>query len=74
MPQLPGSVNSSASQPFAAKPSQSPKPGLHVGLEQVPPEHVSVPPAWLQALPHVPQLSASVWRFVQTPPHRSGTD
>jgi hypothetical protein len=45
VPQLFGSVIVFTSQPFDGRPSQSALPAVHVGVEQLPPEHISVPPA-----------------------------
>jgi hypothetical protein len=58
-PQLPTEEFRFVSQPFAALPSQSPKPGSHAMLHD-PPEHVGLPLAALQTRPHVPQFVGSV--------------
>jgi hypothetical protein len=44
------------SQPFAALPSQLPKPALHVPSVHVPEEHDSAAFAKSHTAPHVPQL------------------
>jgi hypothetical protein len=72
LPQRSGSLRVSTSHPFAALPSQSANPDAHV-MAQVPAVHdrVLFGPAG-QTVPHVPQFSASVSRFVHVVPHRSG--
>ncbi len=54
------------SQPFTALPSQSAKPGAHVILH-VEATQVPVPPLWLHALPHAPQLLGSFVRLISQP-------
>ena len=60
-------VVSVVSQPSAAMPLQSPKPGLHVETPQTPPTQFGVPPAAGQTLPHTPQLLMLVAVFVSQP-------
>lgn len=57
-PQEPQSVSvfSEVSHPFAALPSQSPRPGLHVETPQTPETQFGVPPADGHTLLHTPQL------------------
>ena len=45
----------SVSQPFAATPSQSARPGAHVERVHTPPEHDPAPPGKLQAFAQIPQ-------------------
>jgi hypothetical protein len=66
-PQLLTSFCRSVSHPFAATPSQSPNPALHVATVQTPCTHAAVPLATLQMLPHAPQLLTSVERSRQVP-------
>jgi hypothetical protein len=56
------------SQPLATLPSQLPQPALQLASWQPPPTQPAVPFGYDgQALPHVPQLDADVWRFVSQP-------
>jgi hypothetical protein len=55
------------SQPFAALPSQLPKPELHDPSWQTPPEQVAPAFAKAHTLPHAPQLLTSVFRFASQP-------
>jgi hypothetical protein len=45
----------SVSHPFAASPSQSPRPVAHAPTPQVPARHTAVPPGAVQAVPQRPQ-------------------
>ena len=56
----------SVSQPLFGLPSQSPHPAAHVG-EQLPPEQLVVPCAFVHWTPHAPQLFTLVERFVSQP-------
>jgi hypothetical protein len=55
------------SHPFAAMPSQSPKPELHVAIVQPPFEHAGVAFGSVQIVPHAPQLFTFVLTFVSQP-------
>lgn len=55
------------SQPFAYKPSQSEKPGLHERTAQLPAVHVGVPLATKQVIPQPPQWFVSVVVVVSQP-------
>lgn len=52
------------SQPFAALPSQSPKPGLQRAIAHTPAVHIPVALAGLHARPHAPQWVSEVLRSV----------
>ena len=54
------------SQPLLAIPSQLPKPGLQLEIEQTPELQAAVPLVELQTEPHKPQLEV-VFRFVSQP-------
>ena len=66
-PQLFGSLDVSTSHPLDGSLSQSALGGVHVGLEQVPPEQASVPPNVLQACPQEPQFSGSLEVLISQP-------
>lgn len=66
-PQFVRLVASVASQPFAALPSQFPKPALQVAMPQTPEAHDAVAFGTEQAFPHAPQLVTVVWVFVSQP-------
>ena len=55
-PQFPSETLVLVSQPLAGLPSQSPKPGLHVG-SHVPPTHALAPLTNAQAVSHEPQVA-----------------
>jgi hypothetical protein len=55
------------SHPFAAIPSQSPNPALHVVMVQPPFEQPAVAFASMQTVPHIPQLFTFVLTFVSQP-------
>jgi hypothetical protein len=65
-PQFETLVRRSASQPFAALPSQLPKPALQTGAHAPATQEV-VPLAFVQALPHAPQLERLVAVLVSQP-------
>ena len=58
---------SAVSQPFAALPSQLPKPCVHVPRPQVPVVQVAPALLYVQRLPHAPQLLTLVCRFAHAP-------
>lgn len=67
-PQFAESLPSGVSQPFAAIPSQSPKPSLQRPIPQLPPEQAGVPFAGVaQRLPHIPQCEVLVRVLVSQP-------
>jgi hypothetical protein len=61
------SVPRLASQPFAASPSQLPKPLVHACRLQAPLKHVADAFANVQACPQVPQFATLPFRFVSHP-------
>jgi hypothetical protein len=69
-PQL-ARLESDASQPFAATPSQSPNPALQLPIPHTPFWHAAVPFAVEQASPHAPQLVTLEARLVSQPFARS---
>jgi hypothetical protein len=58
------------SQPFAALPSQSPKPGLHESPQRPAAHEGAALAPEGQTMPHVPQLAALVARSTQLDPQR----
>jgi hypothetical protein len=65
-PQFAALVVVLVSQPFAALPSQFPKPELHVGTQALEVQ-VVVPFGLVQGLEHAPQLLMSLVVFVSQP-------
>ncbi len=59
-PQLPALESRLVSQPFAALPSQSPKPALHAPSRHVPALHAAVAFAKVHTVPQLPQFAGSV--------------
>src|SRR5262245_52574963 len=66
LPQLFGSAEVCASQPFATLLSQFLNPALHT-MEHTELEHDATPPAELHAVPQAPQLFTLVFRSVSQP-------
>ena len=69
-PQLDALVFRLVSQPLAAEPSQSPKPGLHAWMPHAPEAHRAVALVEVQRAPHAPQWLGSDRVSTHTPPHR----
>ena len=67
LPQLVALVFRFVSHPFAAIPSQSPNPALHMAIVQPPFEHAGVALANMQTVPQAPQLFTFVLMFVSQP-------
>ncbi len=66
-PQLVAVVVRAVSQPFAATPSQSPKPPAQAPTAHAPDAHVAAAWASAQATPQRPQFAALVVRFTSQP-------
>ncbi len=67
VPQFDTLVVVSVSQPFAAMPSQSPRPAAQLVTMHIPPEQPGVPPAVMHTFPHEAQLLTLVFRLVSQP-------
>ena len=65
-PQFAASVKRLVSQPFAALPSQFPKPGLQT-MPHTPERQTPLPLVELHTRPHAPQFSASLLIAVSQP-------
>lgn len=66
-PQLFGSLDNVASQPFEELPSQLPSPAAHEVMPHTPFVQLAVPPVDGHTLPHALQLFTLVFRFVSQP-------
>ncbi len=67
LPQFVALVFRFVSHPFAAIPSLSPNPALHMAIVQLPFEHAGVALANMQMVPQAPQLFTFVLMFVSQP-------